>query len=167
MRLFQSISFAVAVSIFGGAHAAVSDCKLLHARYVFSSNHNWTLQFKLVKSYPGWPTNVVLKISGKNKGDYWFLFDQGSSRYINLISTADVEIPGWKPPTDDSSTRPLGEMHYFAWTGSNDQFLVEVPKQDDNAPQAILLPDLPEKLAYVANPRVEIAQGIFHLKRCE
>jgi hypothetical protein len=44
---------------------------------------------------------------------YWFLFDEGSARYINLISTTDVTLKGWEPPMDAKGGRPLGEMHYF------------------------------------------------------
>lgn len=93
------------------------------------------------------------------------MFDGGSARYVNMISTTDVKAPHWTPPTGDSGPRPLGEMHYFAWSGKYN-FDEAYPQTNARAPERIFLPDLAETMWYAANPRVGLHHGVFVFDGC-
>jgi hypothetical protein len=98
------------------------------------------------------------------------MFDQGSARYVNLISTFDVTKPGWHPPGPDgpASERPYGHMHYL----SADQgltFSLDFPTQRKPVlPMYILLPDLPELMWYGTPPmeREGAPLAFFKLQPC-
>lgn len=147
-----------------GVVAQASACSIENATYAYSTDKNITAQFE--NKGHGWISPLVLYVKlGPGKPTYWFLFDQGTARYTSLISTTDVDAPQWSPPSEGSGESPLGSMNYFSW-GSNLRVNESVPQPHDTAPDFIFLPDLPEKLWYVARPRVSIAPGIFTLKSC-
>lgn len=148
------------------AQALPASCKLANAHYTLSSDKSFTVTFAATGPLKGWLSNLALQVSHGTESHYWFLFDAGSARYITLISTKDVTSAGWSPPTDDPTTRPLGEMHFFAWYARY-RFLQTIPRADTAAPGSIFLPHLPEILAYRASPRVAIPQGVFLRDRCK
>lgn len=146
--------------------APASACTIEHARYSYSVDKNVTLDFKNKGQLDGWLSPLALHLSlGAGKPNYWFLFDQGTARYTFLISTSDVDAPGWTPPTESNRKSPLGSMEYFSWRSAL-RVIEPVPKPGDIAPDVIFLPDLPERLAYQATPRVNIVPGLFRLASC-
>lgn len=164
---FLTAAFALLLSMSAGmAQALPASCKLADAHYTLSSDKSFTLTFPSTGRITEWASDIALELSHGTESHYWFLFDAGSARYINVISTKDVRSGDWSPPTDDPSTRPLGEMHFFAWYDKY-KFLDSIPSGDTAAPGYIFLPDLPEVLAYRAAPRVSIQQGVFLLNHCK
>ena len=98
-------------------------CTFERAHYVYSANPNITLSFRDVGEHRGWGSTLALDIRDKtSKRNFWFLFDRGSARYINMISTTDVTASNWMPPGDDNKGRPLGEMHFFRVVEANGLF---------------------------------------------
>lgn len=164
---YEYVLVTLLLSISAGyVQASPVNCKLADAHYTLSSDKSFRLAFPSTGARSGWISDVALEVRHGSVERYWFLFDQGSARYINLISTTDVKLKGWRPPTDDGSTRPLGEMHFFAWNDGY-KFLDRVPARNADAPVRIFLPELPEMLAYRADPRVEMPQGVFVLDGCK
>lgn len=147
------------------AHAA-QPCRITDARYEMIGNRDVSAGFKLIKLPDGWASDLALFIKTPRGQTYWFLFDVGTARYINLISTTNVEEASWTPPSADGGQRPLSEMHFLA---ANKALLVapSIPKSHDQAPDYILLPDLSEVLAYRAEPRENIPTGFFSVTRCQ
>jgi hypothetical protein len=142
-------------------------CPFERAHYVYSANSNISLSFRDVGEHRGWGSSLALDIRDKtSKRNFWFLFDQGSAHDINMISTTDVTVPNWTPPGDDNKERPLGEMHFFAWS-KRMVFFQDMPQKGLKAPENISLPDLSEALWYRAEPRLSVAHGIFVFQRCE
>lgn len=150
---------------------AAPSCPVEQAHYVSMADQQWTAGFRRIGKRPGWISSVAFFVrSARTKRSYWFMFDQGSARYVNLISTFDVEQPGWHPPGPDgpSSDRPLGEMHYLS---ADEQlaFSLDIPLQGTPAPIYILLPDLPEVMWYRTLPmeREGAPLAFFKLWSCD
>lgn len=164
---FRALAALAIVSLhsLSSAHAA-EQCPISKAHYTLSSDKRISISFVPVGKQEGWGSDVALRVDTMGEPSYWFMFDRGSARYINMISTTDVKAPQWAPPTGDAGPRPLGEMHYFAWSGKYD-FNEEYPQADSKAPERIFLPDLAETMWYRARPRVDLKHGIFILDSCK
>ena len=122
--------------------------------------------FRYIGRHNGWKSDLALGVrAGRRNPFHWFLFDRGSARYINLISTTDVGRPGWSPPSPDGGPRPLGEMHFVAAT-STLAVTSALPTSGASAPHYLLLPDLPEVLAHRANPPENVPLYFLKLARC-
>lgn len=145
---------------------AAETCKLPNAHYTLSSDKRFSIRFIPVGKHEDWGSDVALRIDTKGGPSYWFMFDGGSARYVNMISTTDVKASSWIPPTGDTGTRPMGEMHYFAWSGKY-AFHAEYPQSTSAAPERIFLPDLSEAMWYRANPRLDVKYGVFVLDGCK
>jgi len=127
---------------------AGSACATGHARYDLMGAPGFTAGFVAQAPRRGWLTDAALFVHSAASGKtFWFLFDQGSARYVNLISTTDVTVPGWAPPSPDGGERPLRDMHYLA-ADSGLRFDAVPPRATAVAPTYILLPDLSETLWY-------------------
>lgn len=164
---FHKTAFVLFLSMSAGmAQALPGPCRFADAHYTLTSDKSFTLTFPSTGSVAGWASNIALELSHGTEGHYWFLFDAGSARYINLTSTKNMRSPDGSPPTDGPSTRPLGEMHFFAWHDRY-KFLQAIPTADTDAPASIFLPDLQEVLAYRAAPRIAVDQGVSLLDRCK
>lgn len=125
-----------------------ANCTTAHARYEMMGAPGFTAGFRPEPKRPGWLTDVAFFVrSDQSKKTFWFLFDVGTARYINLISTTDATAPDWAPPPPDGGARPLGEMHFMAADAAL-KFSLDLPRQSAAAPVYILLPDLSEKLRY-------------------
>lgn len=144
---------------------AAETCTVPKAHYTLSSDKRVSISFIPVGKHDEWRSDVALRIDTKGGPSYWFMFDGGSARYVNMISTTDVRTSGWVPPTGDTGTRPMGEMHYFAWSGEY-EFRAEYPQSTAMAPERIFLPDLSEAMWYRANPRVAVKHGVFIMDGC-
>ena len=147
------------------AETAPPSCNVERAHYHLSSQPAFELSFVRVGQRDGWVSDLSLKLTSTGGPSYWFLFDEGSARYINLISTKDVTASDWQPPTDAKSDRPLGQMHYFAWSGDY-RFHDLAPRSATPAPERIFLPDLAEVMWYRVSPRRSVPQGVFVLDGC-
>lgn len=87
--------------------AAPPACPTAKARYQLMDAPGFTAGFLAQPSHEGWLTDVAFFVRSAPSGKtYWFLFDRGSARYINMISTTDVTAPGWTPPDADGGPRP-------------------------------------------------------------
>jgi hypothetical protein len=142
---------------------ATAACPITGATY--STPSGARAEFRSVGSI-GWMSDLAIGVrSGTNRPTHWFLFDRGSARYINLISTTDVTRAGWRPPSADGGVRPLGETHFVA--ASRDLVVSEeVPTSHTAVPYYLFFPDLPELLAHSPIPPEDMTQAIFKLARC-
>lgn len=159
---------AALVLAFTGQASAAETCKTATARYRMIDWPGFTARFIPVGKREGWLTDVALEVRSRQSGrDYWFLFDGGTARYINMISTTNVERPGWTPPPPDGGERPLREMHYMA-TDAALRFDIDMPKAAKPAPAYILLPDLAEILHYGqrGGPIDDAPTAFFKLEGC-
>ncbi len=163
----KSVVRVVAMASLGlfSAARATATCPISKAHYTLSSDKRLSISFVPVGKHEGWGSDVALKIDTKGGPSYSYMFDGGSARYITMISTTDVKASHWTPPTDDPSSRPMGEMHYFAWSGRYD-FNANFPQTGAIAPDRIFLPDLAEDMWYRANPRVDVKYGVFLMDEC-
>jgi hypothetical protein len=157
------------VSALSSASAA-PQCALEHADYV-AGNSKWAAGFRQIPRTANWLTNVAFYVqSGATKRKYWFLFDAGSGRYINMLPTMDVMQPGWRPrgPDEREQTPVRGDMHYFP-VDAKMGISLAIPKAGDAAPAYILLPDLQEVMWYdMADPmkREAAPLAFFKLAGC-
>jgi hypothetical protein len=165
----------IAASVFGLALSVASlpagqPCRVEDATYTLSADPAFTAGFRSRPPIAGWLTDVFFYVrSAKSGRTYWFMFDEGSARYVTLISTTDVTRPDWRPPSPDGGPRPLGDMTYIAADRQLRFQQREIPKRRDVAPYYVLLPDLPEKLWY-AMPlewgREGVPMGFFKQSGC-
>ncbi|HZZ66617.1 MAG TPA: hypothetical protein VFE18_00445 [Phenylobacterium sp.] len=142
-------------------------CPVGRAVYAMAGRPDVTAGFRFVSKREGWLSEWALYVASAKTGRrYWFLFDEGSAQYVNLISTEDVTKPGWSPPPSDGGPRPLGEMHYLA---SDDglSYSLDLPDQRRAAPRFILLPDLSEVLWSRAQPREAVPVAVFKQTGCK
>jgi hypothetical protein len=166
MRFFVvGVLAAILVPVATSAH---SRCQLEAARYALRGEPTITAHFQDIPQAPDWLTNVALNIDFAEEGDgFWWLFDQGSARFLNMISTTDVNKPGWVPPSDTSRERgPLGETH--VWFATKDYRLsYRMPKRRQTAPQHIFIPDLEDLMWHTAYPARTAPTGFFDLVSCK
>ena len=165
MKVTKSLLIAASI-LFPSLSQAAPQCKVDHAEYVMTGRPDITAGFRAIPHLKGWVSDVALYVDFHRTGQrYWFLFDQGSSHYITLISTDNVNAPSWSPPSADGGHRPLGSMTYWSSKDGLTYPLV-VPKNDQEADKIILLPDLSEIMWYRASPRVDVPTSAFMLRKC-
>jgi len=164
--LYAAAVMAAASLGIGSPVHGTERCQTSKAHYTLSSDKRFSISFVTVGKQEGWGSDVALRIDTKGNPSYWFMFDGGSARYVNMISTTDVKAAHWTPPTGDSGPRPMGEMHYFAWSGKCN-FDTDYPQSGATAPERIFLPDLSETMWYRGNPRIGVQHGVFVLDRCD
>lgn len=161
--LKQLISFA---AMLGALPAAAQPrCTVANAHYEMKGHPEFSAGFKRLPTDAHWKNDVAIYFhSTQSNQTYWFSFDEGSARYINLISTSDPTNKDWRIP-DHSSPRPLGEMHYLsADDGLN--FSLSLPSGSEFPPKYILLPDLANTMWYSGSPRESVPIAFFVLKGC-
>jgi hypothetical protein len=140
-------------------------CKTEYARYTMMREPGFTAGFKRLPSNAEWINNVAFYLhSRQSKHTYWFLFDRGSSPYINMISLPNPTKKPWKTP-DPDGPRVMEEMHYIPADRSL-RFSIEIPTAEKAAPYYILLPDLTEVLWYSARPRESGPLAFLKLTHC-
>lgn len=162
--VFAAIAFALV-----GASPATQDCPTERARYELMGAPSFTAGFRPEPKRPGWLTDVSFFVRSAGSGKtFWFLFDAGTARYVNMISTTDLTAPGWVPPDPDGGVRPLDDMHYLAADAAL-TFDPNLPRQGAPAPAYVLLPDLSEKLWYGQRDGAKegVATAFFKLKGCQ
>jgi len=99
--------------------AAAESCPVENAKYQMMDFPVFSAGFRTVPKNPRWISDVAFYIhSDKFDRTFWFMFDQGSSAYIHLISTTDVTRLDWTPPPPEGGSRPLRDLEYFAADGS-------------------------------------------------
>ncbi len=122
---------------------AAQACPTEHARYELTADPTFTAGFHRIGKIEGVLSDLGFFIHSSRTGrTYWFFFDWGTARYINLISTNDFTAPGWRPDIDDGRKRPPpGDMHLLQ-ADNHYRFSLELPKHHARPPAVILIPDL-------------------------
>lgn len=142
-------------------------CKAASAQYqsTGSAGDRAELRFAKVQA-PGFKSDLALGVrSAATKDFHWFLFDRGSARYLNLISTTDIKQPNWTAPTPDGGKRPLGEMHYIGLDSSLAQ-IDQIPDSGATAPNYIVLPDVQEVFVRRGDLLENVSSTTFKLTGC-
>jgi hypothetical protein len=140
-------------------------CPIERAHYTYSAGIG-SADFAVHDTLDGYVSKVSLHINLDRRRDLWFLFDEGSARYVSLISVTNPSTPGWVPPEPDGGDRPMPAQKFFAW--SDDLKVWEHPPAPGMAaPRFILIPDLPETLQYGVRDRLVIGSGVFKLDHCK
>lgn len=140
-------------------------CNVENARYVHTVDKGVTLEFRNVGKREGWISPLAVEVHFPATVQ-WFLFDRGAARYVYLISTTDVTKKDWTPTGEKAAARPLGSMTYFAWDKQS-SITDRIPMPGDIAPETIFLPDLPDKMASLARPPVNVTPGFFKFSSCK
>ncbi|HEX4711479.1 hypothetical protein [Phenylobacterium sp.] len=163
-RLLVPLLLAAAFPFAARAQVA---CPIERAHYVLRGTPNVTAGFQNLPKLQGWLTTIAFHIDFRNEGDrFWWLFDQGSSRFLTMISTTDVNAPGWQPPDEEhKGAKPLGTTHVW-YADQNYVLSYSMPDQGTAAPQHILIPDLEEIAWYGLKPRRGIPTAFFDLATC-
>lgn len=142
-------------------------CDIEHTSYAMAGRPDVEAGFRRVPKARGWISDLAFYVKAGPEGPKsWFLFDQGSSRYVSLISTEDVTKAQWHPPEGDKGPRPLGSMHFLS-SADTRTWSISVPDSRSKAPKFILLPDLSEVLWYRANPRADVPTAVLEAKGCK
>jgi len=159
------LAFSMAGLLLCANTMATPVCPIERAHYAYSEGPG-SADFKVLSQVDGFASPVALHLNLSGTRDLWFLFDQGSARYVSLISVTDPTVPGWSPPDPDGGHRPIRDQKFFAW---NDDLKIQeaMPQPGSPAPTYILVPDLPETLQYGVSERMAIGAGIFKLNRCD
>jgi len=100
----------------GAAPAPPQDavgCRVADARYALRGEPRMTARFIPVGRRERWISDVAFSFRSPGGKTFWWLFDAGSSRSIQIISTTDVEASGWRPPDPDGGPRPYGSGVYY------------------------------------------------------
>lgn len=141
-------------------------CRMENARYELREQPEYKAGFAPLPKGVRWKDNVAFYVrSGLTRKVYWFLFDRGSAPRINMISMGDPRSPAWRLPENGDGRGPLGEMLYLQADDAL-RFSLELPQSGQKAPHYVLLPDLPEKLRYAAEPSENTPLGFFVLTGC-
>lgn len=165
-RLLPACLALLATPLTSLATPSPGACPIERAHYIYSAGDG-EADFSRLPDAPGFLSRVSLHIRIAGRHEFWFLFDAGSARYVNLISVMNPHAPGWTAPEGDGYVGPLPEQTYLAW--DHDLKIRErLPQPGDAAPAFLLLPDLPERLWYGVRDgnRVGVAAGIFRRDRC-
>ena len=147
---------------------AAKTCRVEQARYAMLGHPGFTAGFQALPKGSKTLTDVAFFFQSEaTNRSFWFLFDRGSARYINMISTPDNPTSkGVRAPLNDDDARPLGEMHYLP-ADRGLKFSLTLPAKGQTAPAYILLPDLSEAMWYRApEPREDVPLAIFKLSGC-
>jgi len=151
--------------------AALSTCKVEHARYTLRTAPSVTAGFVAVKSGPDWPSRVAYWIDlGRTGRKIWYVpWEGGTDGRHNLASTTPVDAPGWTPPSPDGGPRPMGNTQYI---GTNAAYGVidHMPNRGEPAPAHILLPELDDALRHPADwkaRRESVPTQFFDLTGCD
>lgn len=171
MRLIRF--FLVAAVFFAVSMNAVcaGECKIENAIYRMRARPGTALSFKKFNDPPArgggrlWITDIAVMLSTEKNKRMWFLFDGGSSPYINMISTAEVEDPKWTPPPPEEGEHPTGNMTYYALTENLD-FDDRLPSSGNAAPRYIFIPDLYSMLKGLQNSELT-PLSLFDLVGCK
>ncbi|QWC55761.1 hypothetical protein F7D01_00485 [Erythrobacter sp. 3-20A1M] len=105
-----------------------------------------TASFYPVDSGDYWPAHVALAINfGETGRTYWWLPASGGSNNLQyIVSTTDVTLPEWHPPSPDGGERPLGEIEYIG-TDADYNIIDDIPTMGGIAPAHMLLTSLGDR----------------------
>ena len=148
---------------------ALAACPAERARYVSVDDPRFTAGFAPKPPGGEWHGNLAFHLQSAGSGKtYWFFFDSGLARYMNLLSMGDITAPDWHVPgpDEDKGRGPLMPMHYLQGDAGL-HFEYRQPQFGGPAPLYIFLPDLAESMWYWARPRESAPAGIFKLTGCE
>lgn len=163
MRRFALLIFLLAL-----VPALAAFCPAERAQYAASDSSGFTAGFMAKPPGGQFISDLAFYLhSSATKRTFWFLFDAGSARYMNLISASDVRRKGWAPPDPDGrSNRPYFDTHYLQ-ADSGLVFRPQAPHRGEPAPVYILLPDLAQAMWYSLEPREGAPIGVYKLIGCK
>ena len=148
------------------ASTGFAACPIQNARYRMLHDPDVWAGFHTVGRHEGWISDLAFFVHSKSSSQtHWFLFDQGTARYIALISTTNVLESGWAPPDADGGVRPLGDTDIMLADKAY-RFASEAPRTGDARPEFILLPDLSDILWSKGKPREDVPTDLFKFDHC-
>lgn len=151
MEILPSLFLLLALPASAGA------CGFAKASYTYTGDASVTARFdRSDKLSSGWLSDRYVEVTVGNEKLY-FLFDRGSARQINLISS---ENPQAAVPAPDGGVRPYGSVTFISWDRRN---RVDESIPHGSPPEFFLIPELPEKLMHAGSKPIPISPGIFEL----
>ena len=121
--------------------AAALQCPVENAHYVLRHHPGTTASFRPVASSADWPGGLVLVVhsGAAGKTSWWLPAPGGTNNLQYLVSTTDVDTPGWQPPHPDGGPRPEGYREYIGTDAAYD-VIDDIPHRGTAAPAHILIP---------------------------
>jgi hypothetical protein len=148
---------------------AQAACEAAGAAYISVDDPGFTAGFAPKPPGGRFVSDLAFYVhSAATRRTFWFLFDAGSARYMNLIAALDINAKDWHPPDPDGpGHRPeRGFDMTYLQSGAGLHFRHDAPRQGGTAPVYILLPDLAERMWYAADPREDAPVGVFKRLHC-
>lgn len=167
MNKMLRLSVLTIASLFSVNSLASTTCPIEHAHYVYTDGLG-VADFTVIDKPDDFRSGLVMHLSfkDKEKRDFWFLFDQGNSRSISLITTSDPAAAGWtRPDPDKHDNHLIPNQMYYSWN-SDMKIGIHEPEPGDPAPEFIFVPALPNALEASFRDRIYIGAGIFKRARC-
>jgi hypothetical protein len=162
IRAFIACCVLMVVPSIAARAGAAPACAIDHARYALDGDPTFTAGFRRIDKSRDVVSNLGFFVRSQRTGhSFWFFFDGGTARYINLVSTTDVTVSGWKV----GGVSPLGDMH-FLQADKAYRFSLDWPEHGQPAPAYILIPGLREALATHGQAGEKPPLGFFRLTGC-
>ena len=122
------------------AAASATHCSAESAHYVLRYAPEVSADFRRVDSGPDWPSGLALAIRfNRSAHTYWWLpANGGTDNRQNIVSTTDVTVSDWRPPSADGGPRPPGSMEYLGLDANYD-IINDIPHRGKPAPAHMLL----------------------------
>lgn len=158
---------------------ASTSCPIERAHYTYTNGYG-VADFAVLKGARNWISNLALQVAVKDQDSnpkanqgirvFWFLFDQGSARFVELRPFVDgsrLHKRSLESGSNDESSLLDDGPNYYSW-GNNMEISGVAPRSGSPAPEFIFLPELPNILWYSLPPekRIGIGPGFFKFDHC-
>jgi hypothetical protein len=171
--IFLSTLLLISLSVsstYGAAQSSELSCAITKGIYTSKAESGLKLTFHKIDKYPGWPSNVAIKVNSSKTGNkQWFLFEKNVSSMISLVFAGKVTQSGWSPPSHDSSKQfqKVGTQAgtYYAFNSSLN-YIYSLPDAKSKAPYLILMPYLPDIFWTPIHPE-HVTEAFFVLSKCK
>jgi hypothetical protein len=162
----RMLAAVMAMVVLGEATSAIAACPIERARYRMVHGGPFVLGFHKVTKGRDWVSDLTLFLhSERSNQTHWFMFDQGSARYVSLLAVDDVSAKGWTAEGAVNGKPLMDAMDYLA-ADQGLRFNPGAPTSKDPPPAYIVLPDLPEVMAKSAQPPETAPLDMFKFHRC-
>ena len=148
--------------------AATTICPTVGSTFALDTDPRKTMT---ILEIPSNKKTLYLTFSDESGKRLWFTLDVGSAESsIRLVSSkSDPGLATWKPQEPDTQKdREFQDIRYFLFRSSGRLANESSIRKNALAPEAIFIPDLPERLYYKRNPSLpdHFWRGIFIRKSC-